>query len=207
MLEIENVIPLLLQASSSADGATRLKRVVLLGDHMQLPPVVRGGALRGFSNMDQSLFSRFVRLGVPVIQLNQQGRCRGSLRELFAPFYPQLGDLAMVKEIPLFHYANPGFTYEYQFLDVGDYMGHGESAPTPHYYQNLGEAEYVVAMYQYMRLQGYPAESIAILTTYNGQKDLINDVLEQRCAWNQLFGKPKVSTVDQFQGQQCDCMS
>jgi len=79
----------------------------------------------------------------------------------------------------------------------------GESAPTPHFFQNLGEAEYVVAAYQYMRLAGYPADRVAILTTYNGQKQLIRDVLQQRCA-NARFGLPRVSTVDKFQGQQAD---
>ncbi len=43
--------------------------------------------------------------------------------------------------------------------------------------QNLGEAEYVVAVYMYMRLLGYPAHSISILTTYNGQKSLLEDVI------------------------------
>lgn len=52
----------------------------------------------------------------------------------------------------------------------------------------------------------YPAEKISILTTYNGQKALINDVLERRCSWNPFFGKPgAVATVDQYQGQQNDC--
>jgi intron-binding protein aquarius len=51
----------------------------------------------------------------------------------------------------------------------------------------------------------YPAEKISILTTYNGQRDLINDVLNQRCSWNPLFGTPgSVSTVDRYQGQQND---
>ncbi|CAG8662440.1 15448_t:CDS:2, partial [Funneliformis mosseae] len=51
----------------------------------------------------------------------------------------------------------------------------------------------------------YPAEKITILTTYNGQKALIRDVLSQRCSWNPLFGRPaKVTTVDEFQGQQND---
>lgn len=31
-----------------------------------------------------------------------------------------------------------------------------------------------------MRLQGYPASKISILTTYNGQKHLIRDVIKQR---------------------------
>merc|ERR1712086_771261 len=59
-------------------------------------------------------------------------------------------------------------------------------------------------MYQYMRLIGYPAHKISILTTYNGQKHLIRDVLAQRCD-NALFGLPKrVTTVDKYQGQQND---
>lgn len=57
----------------------------------------------------------------------------------------------------------------------------------------------------YMRLLGYPAEKITILTTYNGQKHLIRDVVEQRCASNPFIGRPsKISTVDKFQGQQND---
>lgn len=79
----------------------------------------------------------------------------------------------------------------------------------------------------YMRLLGYPAEKISILTTYNGQKFLIRDVLNKRCSKNPLLGFPhkvfddfhlpafmstmlgivysfQVTTVDKFQGQQND---
>ncbi|MEQ2188243.1 hypothetical protein GOODEAATRI_013027, partial [Goodea atripinnis] len=70
---------------------------------------------------------------------------------------------------------------------------------------NLAEAEYSVALFMYMRLLGYPSERISILTTYNGQKHLIRDVINQRCAGNPYFGQPhKVTTVDRFQGQQND---
>ena len=109
--------------------------------------------------------------------------------------------------------ANAGFVHSFQFVDVGDFQGRGESQPTPYFYQvstvmmmtmmmicdqssltydlpthiptssprylhfstspllyqNLGEAEYVVAVFQYMRLLGYPADSISIITSYNGQ--------------------------------------
>ena len=55
--------------------------------------------------------------------------------------------------------------------------------------------EYVVTLYQYMRLLGYPAEKISMLTTYNGQKALLKDVVERRCAHHPAFGVPhKVST-------------
>ena len=54
----------------------------------------------------------------------------------------------------------------------------------------MAEAEYVVATFMYMRLLGYPAEKITILTTYNGQKALIKDVINTRCGKNPLIGHP-----------------
>jgi intron-binding protein aquarius len=56
------------------DGVSRLKRVVLIGDHHQLPPVVKNMAFQKFSHLDQSLFTRFIRLGTPYVELNAQGR-------------------------------------------------------------------------------------------------------------------------------------
>ena len=90
-------------------------------------------------------------------------------------------------------------------INVDDFNGVGESQPSPFFYQNLAEAEFVVATYMYMRLIGYPAEKISILTTYNGQKHLLRDVVKARCANNPMIGNPhKITTVDKYQGQQND---
>ncbi|KAF9175690.1 hypothetical protein BGX21_006167 [Mortierella sp. AD011] len=203
ILEVETFIPMLLQEPE--DGVNRLKRVVLIGDHNQLPPVVKNTAFQQYGNMEQSMFTRFVRLGVPAIELDAQGRARSDMADLYKWRYKNLGDLPNISERQEFKFANPGFLYDYQFVNVNNYKGQGETSPRPHFIQNLGEAEYVVAVYQYMRLLGYPAEKITILTTYNGQKDLIRDVLNQRCSWNPIFGKPaRITTVDKYQGQQND---
>ncbi|KAJ7534618.1 hypothetical protein O6H91_13G103100 [Diphasiastrum complanatum] len=203
ILEIETFIPMLLQRQE--DGLARLKRCILIGDHHQLPPVVKNIAFQKYSHMDQSLFTRFVRLGIPYVELNAQGRARPSISKLYNWRYRDLGDLAYVQQDPIFHLANAGFSYEYQLIDVPEHEGQGETTPVPYFYQNLGEAEYVVSVYQYMRLLGYPANKISILSTYNGQKHLIRDVIERRCAKHPLFGRPsKVTTVDRFQGQQND---
>jgi intron-binding protein aquarius len=186
------------------DGHSRLKRVVLIGDHHQLPPVVKNMAFQKYCNMDQSLFTRFVRLGTPYIELNAQGRARPQLSSLYSWRYRSLGDLPSTNQ-GAYTLANPGFAHELQFVDVGDYDGVGETEPTPHFLQNLGEAEYLVSVFQYMRLLGYPANKISIITTYRGQKHLIRDVIARRCAAHPLFGTPKhVTTVDKFQGQQND---
>ncbi|XP_075873807.1 RNA helicase aquarius isoform X2 [Nelusetta ayraudi] len=203
ILEIETFIPLLLQ--NPADGYSRLKRWIMIGDHHQLPPVIKNMAFQKYSNMEQSLFTRFVRLGVPTIDLDAQGRARASLCNLYNWRYKHLGNLPHVQEQPEFQVPNPGLTFDFQLVNVEDFNGVGESEPNPYFYQNLAEAEYCVALYMYMRLLGYPADRISILTTYNGQKHLIRDVINQRCGSNPFFGQPnKVTTVDRFQGQQND---
>ncbi len=89
MMEVEAFVPLLLQRGDGEDNndatsaLSRLKRVCLIGDHHQLPPVVKNRALARYSNLDQSLFTRLTRLGVPYVQLNQQGRARAELARLY----------------------------------------------------------------------------------------------------------------------------
>lgn len=204
ILEVETLIPMLLQDVDPISGC-RLKRIVLLGDHQQLPPIVRHPLLRQHCNLDQSMFLRFLKLGVPATLLDAQGRSRPQLAALFAWKYAQLGNLPLVQRADsVYARANAGFVHTHQFIDVGDFEGKGEMPGMGASFQNLGEAEYVVATYQYMRLLGYPAEKISILTTYSAQRQLIRDLLLKRCQ-NAVFGMPStVATVDRFQGQQND---
>ncbi|KAJ3647426.1 hypothetical protein Zmor_019305 [Zophobas morio] len=203
ILEIETFIPLLLQ--NPQDGYNRLKRWIMIGDHHQLPPVIKNMAFQKYSNMEQSLFTRLVRLGVPTVDLDGQGRARPSICNLYKWRYKNLGNLNHVENWSEYRTANAGFGYDFQLVDVQDFNGVGESEPSPYFYQNLAEAEYCVAVFMYMRLIGYPAHKITILTTYNGQKHLIRDVINTRCANNPLIGRPhKVTTVDKYQGQQND---
>ncbi|KAI8645377.1 hypothetical protein BD408DRAFT_411814 [Parasitella parasitica] len=69
ILEVETFIPLLLQEPKN--GQNPLKRVMLIGDHHQPPPVIKNSALQQVSNLQQSMFTRFVRLGVPALQLDK----------------------------------------------------------------------------------------------------------------------------------------
>lgn len=203
ILEIETFIPLLLQ--NPQDGYNRLKRWIMIGDHHQLPPVIKNMAFQKYSNMEQSLFTRLVRLGVPTIDLDRQGRARSSICNLYKWKYKTLDDLQHIQNWPEYKTANAGFEFDFQVIDVQDFNNVGETEPSPYFYQNLAEAEYCVAVFMYMRLLGYPAEKITILTTYNGQKYLIRDVIATRCANNPLVGKPfKITTVDKYQGQQND---
>jgi len=184
--------------------SSRLKRIVLIGDHNQLPPIIKNIAFQKFSHLDRSLFTRFVRLGIPTVELDSQGRARPSISALYNWRYKVLKDLPVVIHSEEYQLANAGIIFDYQLIDVEDYAGNGEMQPSPFYYQNLGEAEYIVAFYMYLRLIGYPSNRITILTTYRGQKHLIRDILNVRCPNGSYYGKPKLTTVDRYQGQQND---
>ncbi|GMI21421.1 hypothetical protein TrCOL_g13616 [Triparma columacea] len=197
-LEVETFIPLLLQKDP-----TRLKRICLFGDHNQLPPILKDRDLAEKGNFSQSFFARMISLGIKSFTLDSQGRARPEIAALYEWRYGGLKPLPNTSE-GAYLKANGGLLHNTQFVNVADYEGRGENCPTPYFYQNLGEAEYVVAMFQYMVLIGYDPKKITILTTYNGQKALVEDVLRARCN-NVLFRfLPQVFTVDKYQGQQND---
>lgn len=119
ILEIETLIPLLLQSHSPMEKC-RLKRLVLIGDHHQLPPIIQHPALSAFSRFDQSMFTRFIRIGVPHITLDRQGRARPELADLYRWRYTSRG--AVLGDLPCVmggrREYNPGFELNYQLVDV-----------------------------------------------------------------------------------------
>ncbi|KAH7719949.1 DEAD box protein helicases superfamily protein (Aquarius) [Aphelenchoides avenae] len=133
ILEVETFIPLLLQDPS--EGRHRLKRWIMIGDHHQLPPIVQNVAYQKYANMEQSLFARFIRLGVPYIELDAQGRARDEIARLYNWRYKKLGDLPHIQALPEYNTVNAGFAYNYQLIDVPDFNGVGETTPSPYFYQ------------------------------------------------------------------------
>ena len=76
--------------------------------------VIKNQAFQKYSNMEQSLFTRFVRLGVPIIQLDMQGRARPTICELYNWRYEKLGNLPHTSTWPEFRAANAGLVWDYQ---------------------------------------------------------------------------------------------
>lgn len=134
ILEIETFIPLLLQ-NPDQQGRNRLKRCIMIGDHHQLPPVIKNMAFQKYSNMEQALFTRLVRLGVPTVDLDAQGRARASICSLYNWRYKNLGNLEHVLQEKEFRTTNAGFVYDYQLINVESFNDVGESEPIPFFYQ------------------------------------------------------------------------
>ena len=91
--------------------------------------------MQKYARLDQSLFARLIRLGVPSVQLNAQGRMRPGLAKLYNWRYAGLGDLPSIGARHEFGTANAGMGLDFQMVDVPDYGGAGESTPLPHFYQ------------------------------------------------------------------------
>lgn len=176
----------------------RIKSVCLFGDSGREPLFVKHNS----SANSQSMFKRMIRLGATVLNLGAPHDSNLSIFQHIADTYqlnPQ--DFSSVPQV------NAGFSLSHQFINVADYGGEGESEPVPGVYQNLAEAEFVVACFQFMRLLEYPAKQISILTPYKGQKALIKDVLQRRCSWMaDYFGEPaSVCTIGEHCNKRNDC--
>lgn len=58
------------------------------------------------------------------------------------------------------------------------------------YIQNLDEAEYSVAFFMYLVIQGIEPSRISILTATQAQSDLIQEIIIKKTSWHKSFGKP-----------------
>jgi intron-binding protein aquarius len=190
MLEVETLLAL-------SVGQKNLERFVIVGDELDLPPVVTNKQLSEENNFQQTLFERLVRLGAHTVTLDTQFRSPKAISHCWTWKY----NIATPHESS--NNKVNGVKYIAQFVDVPDFNGQGETQPMLHQFQNLGEAEFIVAFYMYLRLNGVDRKNVSILSSYNGQRLLIDDILKTRCGSNPLFGLPAVSTtIDQYQGQE-----
>lgn len=205
--ELDTLIPVLMASTRDQDQSQpqppSLKRLVLIGDSHQLPPPVATPALRSYSRLDQSLFSRLLRLGVPRVTLNQQGRARAELADLFRWRYADiddagLADLPRVTALPQFQRPNAGLKHVAQLVDVAS---GSERRSQGRSFENEGEARFVAATVQYLLAIGYRPDQIAAVTPYTAQRDLIERVLKEK---TKQAAAVAVSTIDDFQSQKRD---
>lgn len=57
------------------------------------------------------------------------------MAELYNWRYKNLGNLPTVIEPDEYKWANAGFTFDYQLINVGEFMNKGETEPVPYFYQ------------------------------------------------------------------------
>ncbi|KAF2995559.1 hypothetical protein E8E13_003761 [Curvularia kusanoi] len=212
--------------------STGTKQLILIGDHKQLRPKVNNYALTvangdGY-NLDVSLFERMVLAKFPHSTLAKQHRMRPEISSLVRKLtYPELEDADATKRRPALRgfqdnvifvaHSHPELNAK-QLTERRD-----EKAMSSK--ENIYEADMVLQCVRYLGQQGYGTEDIVVLTPYLGQLfrlmktlaeendpylndldsfDLIRAGLLSPAAANISKRKLRISTIDNYQGEESD---
>ena len=194
-MEAECLIPLVLGA----------KRLVLVGDHCQLGPVVmcKNAAKAGLT---QSLFERLVLLGERPIRLQVQYRMHPFLSEFpSSAFYEgtlQNGVSDVDREMPGVDLPFPEPTQPAIFWI---HSGSEEMAGTGTSFLNRTEASSVEKIATSLLKTGILPDQIGVITPYDGQRAyIVAHMGRSGSLRSELYAEIEVASVDAFQGREKD---
>ena len=169
------------------------KHTILIGDHKQLRPKATVYELARKYNLEVSLFERMVLNSMDCKRLSIQHRMRPEIATLTKRIYDhEIVDHDSVCNFP----PISGLCHNLFFIDhcqPEKLIGGLQS------YSNHHEAEFLVALCEYLLRQGYERKQITILTMYTGQLLLLQEKMPRRA-----FEGVKVCAVDNFQGEEND---
>ncbi len=169
-----------------------VQQLVLIGDHQQLRPKPTYYHLEAKYDFNISLFERLAINSCPVQTLNLQHRMRPEIASLITPsIYKELYNHESVTTYP--HVQGVGKNIYFVSHTQPEQGGEDDMKSR----SNLHEAEYIGALCDYMRKQGYKSDEITILTLYRGQHLQIKNVLKRR----NICGV-RTAVVDDFQGEE-----
>ena len=192
--------------SVQGESSTRGGKLVLAGDHEQLPPTILSGN-RGRLSLAYTLFERFhdilpetsqlrldtqYRMHEKIMQFSSEAFYEGSLKAAEANKTHTLKDLPQVKaheitENPVVFIDTAGLGYDEVF----------EENSFSRY--NPGEAQIVLRQIKDLTAQGVSAEEIAVISPYQAQVKWILQKMDEQ-GLNGL--DVEIDSVDSFQGRE-----
>ena len=169
------------------------KHTILIGDHKQLRPKATVYELAQKYNLEVSLFERMVMNSMECKRLAIQHRMRPEIAAMTKRIY----DHEIIDHESVCHFEDiSGLSHNLFFIEhqQPEHLVGGLQS-----YANQHEAEFLVALCNYLLLQGYEKRKITILTMYTGQLLLLQEKMPRR-----EFEGVKVCAVDNFQGEEND---
>lgn len=181
------------------------KKLVLVGDHQQLGPVVMSNRV-ALAGMNLSLFERLILLGNQPRRLEVQYRMHPCLSEfpsnMFYDGMLQNGVTAqerLRRQDPIPWPINSMPMMFYQNLGQEEVSGSGTS------YLNRTEASSVEKIITLILKAGVLPEQIGVVTPYEGQRNFIINYMQMFGSLNKdLYRNVEVASVDAFQGREKD---
>ena len=170
------------------------RQLILIGDHKQLRPKPYNYELETKYNFNVSLFERLINNGIPYYSLKYQRR----MKPIFADFvriiygandYLDYADVQNKEKVK-------GMEKDMFIITHNQLERENEALKSK---VNEYEAIYLSHLCNYLLLQGYEHNQIVILTFYVGQVLAIKKSLK-----NIGITDIRVSSVDNYQGEECD---
>ena len=162
------------------------QRVVMVGDPLQLAPVINNEEVRQRTHLDISLFERLLNLNTPHIVLDQQGRASPEICNLYRWRYSTLNDLPNVMERT--QQSNVHNRCILDFINVSSGTTHNEIC----HKEGIviaGLINYLVQECQIL------SSNITVLSPYRAQRSYLKELLS-------MCNLGSIATVDEYQGLQ-----
>lgn len=194
-IEPEGILPLLKKA----------EQVVLIGDHMQLGPVVMStDAAR--AGLRQSLFERMIKLGISPIRLQTQYRMHPELSifssETFYEGGLQNGVSSLQRKDNTLDFPWPNPAKPLLFWHV---IGKEELSASGTSYINKVEADIVKRVLETLYQAGLERGKACVITPYKGQRIYLKTLIShQLSAENDFYESIEINSIDSFQGREKD---
>lgn len=193
--EPETLIPLIMGA----------KRVVMIGDHCQLGPVVTCKKARA-AGLGQSLFERLILLGVAPYRLQIQYRMHPCLSEFPSNvFYEGALQNGVAASERLSHHIQFPWPNQSKPMMFWAHFGQEELSGSGTSYLNRSEASSVEVAVTHLLRSGVEPKDIGVVTPYEGQRSfVVNHMQRVGPLRQQLYMEVQVASVDSFQGREKD---
>lgn len=196
----------------------RARRIILVGDERQLPPMLTGGPPAGrdeaggseTEDLHQSLFERLVRDSTrnapdAIRMLRTQHRMHPAIGDLISEvFYEGALDHGVTGSDRL--HGLPWAEHPVMWLSTSDLPNHNEIRRDTSY-SNMAEVEVVTQVLEWMEQDFQHAgesREIGVIAGYSGQVSALHDRIfpEDKIRWQRL--DIEIATVDAFQGRDRD---
>jgi len=187
-----------LESHTLATLTKNSKHMILIGDHKQLRPKPYNYEIETKYNFNVSMFERLINNKIPYSSLKYQRRMKTKFAEFVRIIYgeTEYQDYPDVLKRP----DVLGIEKDMFFITHNKLEGESEGLKSKF---NDYEAKYLVKLCKYLLQQGYKTNQITILTFYLGQTLRIKKFLKENI--NKDISKEiRVSSVDNYQGEECD---
>lgn len=172
-------------------------RVVMAGDHLQLPPTVKSlkAAKEG---LEKTLFEKAIKLGNASVMLGIQYRMHPQIMKFSSDYFYQSG-LQTAEEVLL--RERDSTDEHFLFIDTA---GTGFTEKVKKQTLSSYNEEEATLLVKYLTENVHADQSIGIIAPYKAQVEVIRELINQDATFDEVRENISVNSVDAFQGQERD---